>query len=92
MSTPTEPDAPTATPPSTDGGDRGHIEVQSVGKTYASGAGDIVALDGIGFEIASEEFLTIVGPSGCGKSTLLRCIGGLIPPTSGSIRIGDVVE
>ena len=51
-----------------------------------------MALDGINFDIASREFVSIVGPSGCGKSTLLRSIGGLIPPTSGAIRIGgDVV-
>ena len=29
----------------------------------------------------------MVGRSGCGKSTLLRCIGGLIAPTTGSIKI-----
>ncbi len=71
---------------------RGHIEIETVTKTYASEAGDIVALDGIDFDIASREFVSIVGPSGCGKSTLLRCIGGLIPPSAGEIRIGgDVV-
>ncbi len=78
-----------ASSPSFDGEERGHIEVVDVGKTYASGAGDIVALDGIRFDIASEEFVTIVGPSGCGKSTLLRCIGGLLPVSTGSVRIGD---
>lgn len=72
--------------------ERGHIEIDQVTKTYSSDAGDIVALDRIEFDIASREFVSIVGPSGCGKSTLLRCIGGLIPPTHGEIRIGgDVV-
>ena len=34
----------------------------------------------------------MVGRSGCGKSTLLRCIGGLIAPTTGSIKIsGQIV-
>ena len=32
--------------------------------------------------------ITVVGPSGCGKTTMLRCIDGLIPLTSGSVRIG----
>ena len=81
----------TSSPPGELSG-RGHIEIENVTKTYASNAGDIVALDGINFDIASREFVSIVGPSGCGKSTLLRSIGGLIPPTSGAIRIGgDVV-
>jgi len=69
---------------------RGRITVDQVTKVYHSDAGDILALDGIGFDIAPREFVTIVGPSGCGKSTLLRCIGGLIEPTSGAITIGGV--
>jgi len=70
----------------------GHIVIDGVSKVFASQAGDITALDGIDFSIDSQEFVSIVGPSGCGKSTLLRCIGGLIPPSDGEIRIGgDVV-
>jgi putative ABC transport system ATP-binding protein len=33
------------------------------------------------------EFLAVVGPSGSGKSTLFHILGGLTPPTSGSIHI-----
>jgi len=70
---------------------RGHIEIDDVSKTFTSDAGDIVALDGIDFDIAPREFVGVVGPSGCGKSTLLRCIGGLVAPTAGSVRIGGEV-
>jgi NitT/TauT family transport system ATP-binding protein len=66
----------------------GRILIEGVTKTYSSDAGDILALDEINLDISSGEFVSIVGPSGCGKSTLLRCIGGLIPATGGSIRIG----
>ena len=66
----------------------GRILIEGVTTTYSSDAGDILALDEIDLDIASGEFVSIVGPSGCGKSTLLRCIGGLIPATGGSIRIG----
>lgn len=70
----------------------GHIVIDGVSKVFASQAGDITALEGIDFSIDTQEFVSIVGPSGCGKSTLLRCLGGLIPPTRGEIRIGgDVV-
>ena len=67
---------------------RGHIEIDGLTKTYASDAGDITALEGIDFDIAPREFVGIVGPSGCGKSTLLRCVGGLIAPSAGEVRIG----
>jgi putative ABC transport system ATP-binding protein len=33
------------------------------------------------------EFLAVVGPSGSGKSTLFHILGGLTPPTSGSVLI-----
>ena len=36
------------------------------------------------------EFVSIVGPSGCGKSTLLMCIAGLIPPSSGTVKVKGV--
>ncbi len=33
------------------------------------------------------EFLSLLGPSGCGKSTFLNILAGLVPHTSGDIRI-----
>jgi|TARA_B100001964_G_scaffold175217_1_gene192951 NitT/TauT family transport system ATP-binding protein len=79
--------------PRADSAARGHIEVDCVTKSYPSVGGDIVALDQITFDVAPQELVAIVGQSGCGKSTLLRCIGGLVPPSGGSVRIaGQVVS
>ncbi len=37
--------------------------------------------------VGSGEFVSLLGPSGCGKSTLMLMIAGLLPPTSGEIRV-----
>ena len=51
--------------------------------------GDVTAVDGIGFDIAPGELVTLLGPSGCGKTTTLRAVAGLETPSSGSIRLND---
>ena len=59
------------------------IRVDDLHKTF----GELVAIDGVSFEIAQGEFFMIVGPSGCGKTTLLRVLAGLDTITSGTIEI-----
>ncbi|MEA2661146.1 MAG: NitT/TauT family transport system ATP-binding protein [Chloroflexota bacterium] len=49
--------------------------------------GDRTILDRVTFDVEEGELLCILGPSGAGKTTLLRVLGGLVPPTSGTIRI-----
>src|SRR5690348_1165694 len=52
----------------------------------------VTALDGVDLVIRHGESLGIVGESGCGKSTLARVLVGLVPLTSGTLRInGDAV-
>ncbi len=46
-----------------------------------------VALGSVSLSVKEYQFLAIVGPSGCGKTTLLKILAGLIPPTSGQVRI-----
>ncbi|HVM99899.1 MAG TPA: heme ABC exporter ATP-binding protein CcmA [Caulobacteraceae bacterium] len=41
--------------------------------------------EGLGFELAAGEALTLTGPNGAGKTSLLRAIAGFIRPTEGSI-------
>jgi NitT/TauT family transport system ATP-binding protein len=63
------------------------IEIKGVSKTYRTRDGEVPSLRPIDFTIADGEFVVVVGPSGCGKTTLLKMIAGLLPPSSGEIRI-----
>ena len=59
------------------------LTFEGVSKRFAN---DVLALDGVGFSVASGEFVSLVGPSGCGKSTILRLAAGLTEPTRGTIK------
>jgi len=61
------------------------ISVEDIHKSF----GAVKVLNGVSFEIAKGEVACIIGPSGAGKSTILRCINGLIPIDSGSIRVAQ---
>ncbi len=63
------------------------IEFSDVSVTYRGG---VRALNNVDLTIGDGEFVVIVGLSGAGKSTLLRVLNGLVPATSGSIKIDGV--
>jgi ABC-2 type transport system ATP-binding protein len=48
---------------------------------------DVVALDGVDFELAAGQTAAIVGPNGAGKTTMFRILTGLTTPTSGAARV-----
>src|SRR5205085_5238294 len=52
--------------------------------------GELVALDGIDFEVAQGELVCLLGPSGCGKSTLLNILAGFEGATSGAVDFEGV--
>jgi len=59
------------------------IEVEGLVKTY----GSVRAVQGLSMTVGKGEIVGLVGPNGAGKTTTLRCLTGIIPPTSGLVRI-----
>jgi ABC-2 type transport system ATP-binding protein len=62
------------------------IEVNNLAKHY----GNLVAVDGVSFEVARGEFYGLLGPNGAGKTTTIRMLTGLTRPTSGTAKISGL--
>ena len=60
------------------------IEVKNVTSGYGDGQ---VVLRDVSLTVRRGEVMVILGGSGCGKSTLLKHMIGLLPPTSGEVRV-----
>lgn len=67
------------------------IQIQGVGKTYASG---FTALKSIDLEIRRGEIFALLGPNGAGKTTLISIICGIVNASSGRVLADgvDIVE
>jgi len=63
------------------------LEITGVGRDFHTRSGVTHAVSGIDLSIHRGEFVALIGRSGCGKTTLLRMIGGLLPPSAGSIAV-----
>lgn len=64
---------------------RGAIELERASFRYAPG--DPFVLEDLSLKVEPGEFVAVVGPSGAGKTTLLKVMLGLLPPTSGEVRV-----
>ena len=62
------------------------IRVKDFRKIY----GDLVAVDGISFEVQRGEIFGLLGPNGAGKTSTLESLEGLRVPDGGSLRVMDV--
>ncbi len=62
------------------------IQVKDLRKLY----GDLVAVDGISFEVAPGEIYGLLGPNGAGKTTTISTLCGLLRPDSGRVMINGL--
>ncbi len=65
--------------------DNAIVSIRDVHQSF----GAVEVLKGVSMEVPKGNVVCIIGPSGSGKSTLLRCINGLVPINTGSIRVAD---
>jgi ABC-type lipoprotein export system ATPase subunit len=63
------------------------IRARDLVKVYKTPHGETVAVDGVSFDVAENEFVIVHGPPGCGKSTLLSITGALTKPTRGTLML-----
>jgi energy-coupling factor transport system ATP-binding protein len=63
------------------------IQVEALVFEYPDGTR---ALDGVTLDIRENEFLALIGQNGSGKTTLSKCLNGILRPTLGSVRIGEL--
>ena len=61
------------------------LKVDHVSKDYPTPGGALRVLNDVSLSLSRGDAVSIMGPSGTGKSTLLYIIGGLEPPTNGSV-------
>ncbi|HKH94594.1 MAG TPA: ABC transporter ATP-binding protein [Gemmatimonadaceae bacterium] len=59
------------------------VSVSSLGKRF----GDVVALEGISFDVRRGELFGLIGPDGAGKTTLFRLLTTVQLPDSGTARV-----
>jgi putative ABC transport system ATP-binding protein len=63
------------------------VEVRDLVIEYNSGGYPVRPIDGLHLDAAGGELVVLLGPSGCGKTSLLSALGGILQPTSGTIRV-----
>src|SRR5512136_1228801 len=60
------------------------LAVENLAKKY----GDFTAVKGISFSVEEGEVFGLLGPNGAGKTQTISMLTGVIPPTSGTAKIG----
>jgi fructose transport system ATP-binding protein len=68
-------------------------EIVFAAKGLTKRYGQVVALDGVDFELRKGEILAVIGDNGAGKSSLIKALSGAIIPDTGEIQLdGKIVH
>ena len=65
------------------------IELTNVSKRYRHRRRTVKVLNNVNLKIKMGECVCIRAPSGTGKTTLLNIIGGMLAPTTGTVKVND---
>jgi NitT/TauT family transport system ATP-binding protein len=63
------------------------LRVERLSKAFPAHGGAVEVLRQVTFDVADQEFVSIIGRSGCGKTTLLRIIAGLERASAGEVLL-----
>ena len=66
------------------------LQIATLTKTFD----EQTAVDAISFSLVKGEIVGFLGPNGSGKTTTMKCICGILPPSSGQVKVAgtDVQE
>ncbi len=62
------------------------IELINVTRKY----GKFTAVDNLNLAVPKGEVFGFIGPNGAGKTTTIKMLGGIIPPSSGQVKIAGI--
>ena len=63
------------------------LNANHLSKSFPTPAGELTVLRDVTLSLNAGDAACVMGPSGSGKSTLLYILGGLEPPTSGTVQL-----
>lgn len=64
------------------------IHARGLKRSFKTKDGAVEAVRGLDLDVAEGELVAFLGPNGAGKSTSVRMLTTLLPPTSGTAKVG----
>ena len=80
------PSLPVSLSPGLAGGSEAVVQVRDLVRKF----GSFTAVDHVSFEVRRGEIFGLLGPNGAGKTTTFRMLCGLLPATTGALRVAGV--